>query len=155
MTATGKICPRCGTNNVEEADFCIKCGLKIRSSGESPNHESLVYLHILGSSYLLIIALLNPFGSAYFSAGSAGLIVYLFLYIIPVISGFYVAYEVSRKRISRAVTAISLWTAAMGAIGTGWPFYIGLFSETGAGIIGPAWLIFLASAIKTVYLIRR
>ena len=152
MTAPGKICPRCGTNNVEEADFCIKCGLKIRSSGESPNHESLVYLHILGSSYLLFTALLNRLVLPLFSAGSAGLIIYILLYIIPIISGFYVAYEVSRKRTNRAVIAISLWTAAMGVIGTGWLFVIGL--EPGA-IIGPAWLIFLASAIKTLYLIRR
>ena len=152
MIAAGKICPRCGTSNVEEADFCIKCGLKIRSSGESPNHETLVYLHVLGSSYLLFTALLNTLVLPLFLAGGASLIVYILLYVIPIISGFYVAYEVRRKRISRAIIAISLWTAAMGAIGTGWLFVIGL--EPGA-IIGPAWLIFLASAIKTLYLIRR
>ncbi|MEE8113684.1 MAG: zinc ribbon domain-containing protein, partial [Nitrososphaerales archaeon] len=103
MTATGKICPRCGTNNVEEADFCIKCGLKIRSSGESPNHESLVYLHILGSSYLLFTALLNRLVLPLFLAGGASLLIYILLYVIPIISGFYVAYEVRRKRISRAI----------------------------------------------------
>ncbi len=152
MTAPEKTCQRCGTNNVEEADFCIKCGLRIRARNESSNHESLVYLHILGSSYLLFAALLNRFVFPLFSAGTAGLIIYLLLYVIPVVSGFYVAYQVNRRNIRREVIAISLWTAAMGAIGTGWLFIIGL--ELG-GIIGPAWLIFLASAIKTAYLIRR
>jgi len=136
------VCPKCRWKNPEEAVFCLKCGSKIRKVKEAPAPlEGLISLHIVGSLYVILSAVFNPFVRE-----SA---LYLPLYSASGILGLFTAYTLHYKGIKWTKIILSSATVALGFAGTFRLFLIGLMlREEIRGIFAPAWIIFLIIALK-------
>lgn len=138
------VCPKCGWKNPDEAIFCLKCGSKIQKKvEEAPTPlEGLTFLHIAGSLYTILSAVFNPFVRE-----SA---IYLPLYLASGILGLFSAYALHQKKGGKwTKILLSSATVALGFAGTFRLFIIGLLlREEIRGIFGPAWIIFLITALK-------
>ena len=137
------VCPKCGWKNPEEAAFCLKCGSKIQKAEQAlAPLEGLTLLYIVGSLYAILSVVFNPFVRES--------TIYLPLYFASGILGLCTAYVLHQKKGGkRTKILISSATIALGFAGTFRLFLIGLMlREEIRGIFGPAWIIFLITALK-------
>ena len=130
------ICHKCGARNPKGAKFCNNCGVRLQLTVKG-GFEGLVYLHVVAALYVLL--------SAAFNALVQASPLFLGLYVVAGVLGICVAYALSSGKVGGWVKFASLIMTILGLIGTILMFLIGLEIK---GVIGPAWILFLATAWK-------
>jgi hypothetical protein len=132
----GPTCPKCGAKNPEGAKFCNNCGTRLQLAVKS-NFEGLAYLHLATALYVLL--------SVAFNALVRASPLFLGLYVVAGVLGMCVAYALSTGKVRSWIKPASLVAIIAGLTGTTFMFIIGLEIK---GVIGPAWVLFLATAWK-------
>lgn len=127
-------CRKCGFENPEGLKFCGNCGSRLNVV-EPSRFESLAFLQLAGSLYLLISLIFNALVQAS--------LLFVIPYLLSCLLGLYSSYMFYVGRVGREVKVVSALAIALGLSFTLLLFLIGLGVR---GVIGPAWVIFLISA---------
>lgn len=130
------VCPKCETKNPENAKFCNSCGARLQVVVKG-GFEGLVALHTVAALYVLLSVTFNRLVQAS--------PIFLSLYVVAGVLGLGGAYALNAGKIKTWTKFLSLAMVVVGIVGTTLLFILGLTIE---GVVGPAWVIFLATAWK-------
>ena len=130
------VCPKCETKNPENAKFCNSCGARLQIAVKG-GFEGLVALHTVAALYVLLSVAFNRLVQVS--------PIFLSLYLVAGVLGLVVAYALNAGKIGPWTKFLSLAMVVVGIVGTAFLFIVGL---TIAGVVGPSWVIFLATAWK-------
>ena len=123
-------CPKCGNTNPAAAEFCFRCGARLRRG--VGNLDGLVVIYLVGALYVLISLLFNSIVQASYPI--------LVSYAVTGVLGLYMAYVFHGGAVRPWTKYLALVVPVLGIAGTGFLFFIGLSLR---GIVGPAWIIFV------------
>jgi hypothetical protein len=115
--------------------FCGNCGVELRATMLTDYVQALAILHIASSLYVLL-----TLGSNYLVQRNFFLLI---PYAVVGVAGLYVGYEMHRGNGGRWLKVASAITIGLGLAVTSFLYVFGLFY---AGLIGPAWVLFLVCA---------
>ena len=131
----GGRCQKCGFINGPGIKFCGNCGAKLGLRPRPDYVQALASMHIATSAYVILTLAFN------YLAHSIGLLV--ITYSVAGVAGLYIGYSLHMGHSGKWLKFASAITIALGLLGTSVLFWLGLTLQ---GLIGPAWVLYLATA---------
>lgn len=132
-------CVKCGFMNLPSATFCSGCGAKLKALPVEVKEMfgAQLLLLLVGSAYLFISLAVNAIIQQvwYFAVPS----------FVSALLGVYVCFRLYKGQLSAGVAVCSAVAIGVGFAVTLVVFLIGFLIK---GVIGPAWVIFLAAGFR-------